>query len=71
MIKKMYRIPDMMCSNCAMALESIEDQLDGIKSIKASYHKQTLEVVYDEKLLAEDALIEAIKKKHFTPVAVI
>jgi copper chaperone CopZ len=68
MIQKIYRIPDMHCPNCSMLLESIEDDLEGIRKIKASYHKQTLVVEFDETILSEQTLLQAIQKKHYTPV---
>ncbi len=48
MIKKTFKIPDMSCSNCAMKLESLEDTLEGVKEINASYHKLEMVIVYDE-----------------------
>ena len=47
MIKKTFRIPDMTCSNCAMKLESLEDMLEGVKEIKASYHRLEMVIEYD------------------------
>ncbi len=67
MVKKTYRIADMHCSNCVMILEGIEDDLDGIKKIKASYHQQTLTVEFDETILSEQTLLDEIKKKRYTP----
>ena len=69
-MKKIYRIPEMYCPNCAMRLESLEDDLAGIRQIKASYHHQTLVVEFDEKVLSEDRLIAAIRMLDYTPEAV-
>ena len=69
MIKKIYKIPDMTCSNCAMKLESLEDTLTGIKEINASYHKLEMVVEYDESKLNEEQIITAIKKKGYTAVS--
>ena len=33
MIKKTFKIPDMSCTNCAMKIESLEDDLDGVKDV--------------------------------------
>lgn len=44
MIKKTFKIPDMTCTNCAMKLESLEDTLEGVKEINASYHKLQMTV---------------------------
>ncbi len=69
MIKKTFKVPDMTCSNCAMKLESLEDTLDGVKEINASYHKLQMEIVYDESRLTDEQIIAAVKKKGYTAVA--
>ena len=68
MIKKTFKVSDMSCTNCAMKLESLEDTLDGIKEINASYHKLEMVVEYDESKLNEEQIIIAIKKKGYTAV---
>ncbi len=60
MIKKVFIIPDMECSNCVMHLEGIEDELPGIAKIKGSYVQQKLDVEYDEKKVTEQQIVEAI-----------
>ena len=57
----------MHCSNCAMRLEALEDDLPGIQQIKASYHRQTLEVAFDERQLDETVFLEAVRKAGYTP----
>ncbi|MBI3162892.1 MAG: cation transporter [Chloroflexi bacterium] len=69
MIKKTFRVEDMTCSNCAMKLESLEDDLDGVKEINASYHKLEMVVEYDESKLTDEQIIEAVKKKGYQAVA--
>ena len=66
MIKKVFSIPDMHCSNCVMRLEGIEDELDGIREIRGSYHKQTLEVTFDETVVSEDEIKQAITDLGYT-----
>jgi copper chaperone CopZ len=51
-----------------MKLESIEDILDGIKEINASYHKQQMTVEFDETKVSEEQIIAAAKKKGYTAV---
>jgi copper chaperone CopZ len=48
MTKTLFHVPNMHCSTCAMTLESIEDELDGVKRVNASYRKQEMEVEFDE-----------------------
>ena len=70
MIKKTFQIPDMTCSNCAMKLESLEDSLEGIKEINASYHRLEMVIEYDESKLTDNQIIAAVKKKGYTAVAI-
>jgi len=71
MIKKTFNIPDMHCINCSMKLESIEDDLPGIKEINASYHKQQMIVEFDETIISEDQIIAAAKKKGYQAVPIL
>jgi copper chaperone CopZ len=68
MTRLLLSIPDMHCSACAMKLEGIEDDLPGIWRIKASYHKQTLEVEYDEAQVSEAQILESIVRLGYTPL---
>ena len=61
MTKKTYRIPGISCSLCAMALQSLEDDLPGVHRASASYRRQWLEVEFDEASLTEAHLVEAIR----------
>jgi copper chaperone CopZ len=70
MIKKTFSVPDMHCTNCSMRLESIEDELAGIREINASYHKQQLIVEFDEAIVSEDQIIAAARKKGYQAVLV-
>jgi copper chaperone CopZ len=64
-MKSIFHVTNMHCNNCSMVLESLEDELPGIVRISASYHKQQLEVEYDERLLSEDEIIQAGKQKGY------
>ena len=68
MIIRTFNIPDMHCSNCSMKLESIEDELAGIKEINASYRKQQMTVEFDEAQVSEEQIIAAAKKKGYQAV---
>ncbi|HEX2995339.1 MAG TPA: cation transporter [Anaerolineales bacterium] len=68
MIKKTFKVPDMSCTNCAMKLESLEDSLEGVQEINASYHKLQMIVEYDESKLTEEQIIAAVKKKGYQAI---
>jgi copper ion binding protein len=70
MIKKTFKVPDMSCTNCVMKLESLEDTLDGVKEINASYHKLQMTVEYDETKLTAEQIVAAVKKKGYQAVPV-
>jgi copper chaperone CopZ len=70
MITKIYRVPEMYCSLCVISLEGLEDTLPGIRRVSASYHKQQMQVTYDETSLAEAEIIAAAHELGFHPVAV-
>ena len=65
MIKKLYSVPDMHCANCSMRLESIEDDLPGIREVNVSYHKQQMTVEFDETQVSEEQILSAVKKKGY------
>jgi Cu+-exporting ATPase len=68
MIKKTFKVPDMSCTNCAMKLESLEDILDGVKEVSASYHRLEMVIVYDQTKLTEEQIIAAVKKKGYQAI---
>ena len=66
MIKKTFQVLDMHCSNCAMRIESIEDELPGVRRVAASYQKGQVVVEYDEHQVTAEAIIAAVKKQGYT-----
>ena len=66
-MKTVFRVTDMMCPNCAMHLEGLEDEVAGIKKVVASYKKQTMEVDYDEKMLTLEQIISAANSLGYHP----
>ena len=66
MLKKTFHVSDMHCSNCAMKIESLEDDLPGVKSVSASYQKSLVVVEFDEMVLTIEDIIQAIKKQGYS-----
>jgi copper chaperone CopZ len=65
MIKKTFKVEDMHCTNCAIKIESIEDDLPGIKEVNASYVKQRMVVEFDEAQVSEEQILAAVEKKGY------
>jgi copper chaperone CopZ len=66
MAKQVFRVLDMHCTNCVMTIEGLEDDLPGVKSVRASYQKGTVEVEWDEKRLTESKIRDAIGELGYT-----
>jgi copper chaperone CopZ len=71
MVKRAFRVPDMHCSSCVMRLEGIEDELAGIRSVKASYVRHYMEVEYDERQVTEEQIILEAKRRGYVAIPVV
>ncbi len=60
MIKTTLKITDMHCVNCAMTLQSLEDDLPGVKQVDASYRSGKMVIEFDETRLSVEQIITAI-----------
>jgi copper chaperone len=68
MARVTFSIPSMHCSACVMHLEGLEDELEGILSVQASYKKQRMDVEYDESQITVQQIREAVEELGY-PVA--
>ena len=66
MVKKTFRVTGMQCPNCAMQIEGLEDDLEGISSIRASYPKARVEIEFDEARIDLARIFEAVQRKGYT-----
>ena len=66
-MKKIFKVPDMTCPNCAMHLEGLEDEVPGVQCITASYKKLTMEVEFDETKLTVEEIVLAANKIGYHP----
>ncbi len=55
-------IKGMHCSSCAMDIDFDLEDLEGVKSAKTSYAKQTTEIEFDEEKVTEEDIAAQIKK---------
>jgi copper chaperone CopZ len=66
MKKSTFNVKDMHCVNCAMTLQGLEDDVPGISSVEASYHKQNMTVQYDETKVTVEQIIREAKRLGYT-----
>lgn len=67
-MKKTFHVPDMECPNCAMHLQNLEDDVDGVKRIEASYQKMSMVVEFDESKVSIQHIIQAANEIGYHPV---
>jgi copper chaperone CopZ len=65
LVRKTYRVEGMHCSNCAMNIEGIEDELPGIKQISASYQKGQMLVEFDDSKVTESEILAALEERGY------
>ena len=66
MVKQVFRVADMHCSNCVMRIEGLEDDLPGVQRVRASYKKQQVEVEFDETTVIAVQIVAAIQQLGYT-----
>lgn len=66
MIKRTYPVTDMHCTNCAIKIEGIEDDLPGVRSVSASYRKGQMIVEFDEERVSDAQIIAAVRERGYT-----
>jgi copper chaperone CopZ len=66
MTKKTYKIDGMHCTSCALMIES--DLTDMGVTSRCNYAKQTLEVEFDEKKIAEVKIIDVVARAGYQVV---
>ena len=60
--KAIFKVTGMHCSNCAMRLQSMEDDLPGVHQVDASYQKQQMVVRFDADTITENEIVLAAEK---------
>lgn len=59
-MKKVYRLEDLDCANCAAKMERAINKIEGVQSASVSFMAQRLAVEADEKRF--DEIMERIEK---------
>jgi copper chaperone CopZ len=66
MMKRTFHVDGMHCPNCAMQIEGVEDELDGIIGVRASYSKALVEIEYDESRVSPSQIFTKVKELGYT-----
>ncbi|WP_026485997.1 heavy-metal-associated domain-containing protein [Caldanaerobius polysaccharolyticus] len=61
-MKKQFSVPSMSCQHCVMAITNSLKQLKGVQDVTVDLDKKTVDVDYDENIVTESAMINAIEE---------
>lgn len=62
MTKQIFKIIGMHCVSCSMNIDGELEDTEGIKSANTNFAKAVSEVIYDEKKMSPENIIEVIRK---------
>lgn len=66
MKKITLKIKDMHCTSCSVLIDTVLEELPGVKSAKTSYADAKTEVEFDESKVNLDKLVAAIKSEGYS-----
>ncbi len=62
-----FDVKGMMCGGgCVKKINRAMDSIEGIKSREVNFEKSTMTVVYDDQLVSEKIIIEALKENNYS-----
>lgn len=66
---RIFRIGGMSCAACSGRVESAIGSLEGVQSVIANFGNNTATVVYDEDLVTEEAIDDAVRASGYTLIS--
>ncbi|MFH1588384.1 MAG: heavy-metal-associated domain-containing protein [Candidatus Diapherotrites archaeon] len=60
------KVKGMHCNSCVSLIKMDLEELKGILSVSGDFKKEIIEVVFDEKILSINEIIEKIEKTGYT-----
>ena len=61
-MKECFDVTGMSCAACQVRVEKSVGRLDGVSDVNVNLLKNTMEVVYDENSISEEAIVDAVSK---------
>lgn len=62
LMAQQFKIQGMHCVGCAMTIDGVVEDLQGVKSATTHYARQILKVEYDAQKINEQAILAAISE---------
>lgn len=66
--KKVLNVEGMSCSHCERAVKNALGELDGVKNTEVDLAGKKVTVEYEETLVSEESLVEAIEEAGYDVV---
>ncbi len=60
------KLGNMHCTSCSVLIETVLEELPGVKKAKTNYTDQKVEVEFDENLAKIEKMIEVIKNEGYS-----
>jgi copper chaperone len=64
-MKTTFKITKMHCVSCSMLIDTVLEELPGVKSAQTSFAEKTTTVEYDATKVTPKQIIEIIKKENY------
>jgi len=66
-----FELTNISCSSCAMHIEGLEDDIEGIEKVDVNFKKRVMKVQYDPEAVTPEMIMTAVTKMGYgaTPVA--
>lgn len=69
MQKITLKLTGMHCTSCSVLIDTVLEELDGVKSSKTSYAEQVVEIEFDGNKVDVEKMIDIIKAEGYEAVA--
>lgn len=66
--KATIKVSGLDCASCAMIIDDVLEELEGVKSAKTSFAKEQVEVEFDESATSLDNLKKTVESAGYTVV---
>lgn len=67
-MKKIFDVTGMSCNNCVAHVDKAVKSLDGVKKVKVNLKKAEASVKFDESLISDAQIIQAIEEAGYEAV---
>lgn len=64
-MKRKYEVTNMMCASCVSHVKKAAESVNGVELVEVNLLTETMNVIFDETITNDSAIIEAVKKEGY------